>query len=267
VQVLVLLRELLEPLRLLAAGQPCFEPLDEANVVLRVPALELHRLAGVCQLRRGELADRLEQAETSLGLAHEVLVDERSENVELRVADGLGRVQREPAGEEGEPCEELPLRVVEQVVAPLDRGLERPLALRRVARAGGQERKSAVEAGKQRGRAEELRARGRELDRERQAVEPSADLRDLRAVRGRAPRCRSFLEQLDSRRLGQWLQEVFDLRADTQGLAARREDHGATTQVRQRRQLGRGRGDLLEVVEDKQRASVPEVILERSGHG
>src|SRR5262249_41356519 len=95
VKVLVLLRELLEARGLLAAREARLELLDEANEILGVATPERGRVARVRQFRRGELADRLEESETSLGFTHEALVDERCEDVEVRVADALGRVQRE----------------------------------------------------------------------------------------------------------------------------------------------------------------------------
>ena len=80
-------------------------------------------------------------------------VDERREGVEVGVADLLGSLEREAAGEDGEAREELAARGVEEVVAPLDRRAQRALALGRVARAARQQRERRVEALEQRARA------------------------------------------------------------------------------------------------------------------
>ena len=78
--------------------------------------------------------------------------------------------------------EQLLLAPVEQVVTPRDRRAQRPLAFGRRSRAAGEQRQPLVEPREQRRRRECLDAGCGKFDRERQAVEPSADLRDL-AVR------------------------------------------------------------------------------------
>ena len=75
------------------------------------------------------------------------------------------------------------LGLVEQVVRPGDRGTERLLA-----RVGITVALQPVEAPAERrqdlGRCEKARPRGRELDREREVVEPRAQLRDRVGVTG-----------------------------------------------------------------------------------
>ena len=74
--------------------------------------------------------------------------------------------------------------VVEQVVAPLERGAQRLVARQDDARAAGEQPEARVEAGRATGPSPSARhARCRELDRERSAVEPTADLDDEREVR------------------------------------------------------------------------------------
>ena len=70
-------------------------------------------------------------------------------------ADGLGRLERAAAREHGQAREQPPLLGVEQVVAPVDRAAQRPLALRQVAPA----RRPAGPAGRP-GAAPSRRARG-----------------------------------------------------------------------------------------------------------
>ena len=75
--------------------------------------------------------------------------------------------------------ERLALVRAEEVVAPADRRRERLLARRRVARAGREQVRLALEPVEDLRWREQLRARRGELDRERQAVEPGADASDL----------------------------------------------------------------------------------------
>ena len=80
------------------------------------------------------LADRVEQAEAPVGAAaDEALLDERLERVEVGVADGLGRLDREAARERRERSEELLFVRLEEPVAPFDRGAQRSLPRRRAA--------------------------------------------------------------------------------------------------------------------------------------
>ena len=99
-----------------------------------------------------------------------------------RAADRLGGREREAAGEDAELRRTASGRGVEQVVAPADRGAQRLLALRRVARAGAQQVQAAREAVEDLGGREDLGAGGGELDRQRQAVELRADLLDARVA-------------------------------------------------------------------------------------
>src|SRR5207248_1993358 len=90
----------------------------------------------------------------------------------------LGGPEVEAAGEDREACEQaLPVRI-EEVVAPLDRGAERLLALGRFARSAGEQRQPLLEPRQQLIRRQDADAGGGKLDRERQSVEPAADLCD-----------------------------------------------------------------------------------------
>ena len=140
---------------------------------------------------------------------------------------------------------------VEQVVAPLDRRAQRPLALGQVARAAGEERERRVEPLQQRRRGEQPHPRGGELDRERQVVEATADLadglvgRDLPAGRGRPAH-----EQLDRRVPRERLDGQLVLGRELERPARGREHDGLAHE-----QLGDDRLDaaqVLEVVEHEQ---------------
>jgi hypothetical protein len=97
-------------------------------------------------------------------------VDERDERAEVGAADGFGGVECGAAGEDGEPREERLLVAVEELVAPVQGGAERPVPGRCVARACGQQLEPAFEAFEHRVRFE-LSGSGRgELDRQRETV-------------------------------------------------------------------------------------------------
>src|SRR5688572_7099427 len=86
----------------------------------------------------GVLANRLEHPEALVRTAEQALVEERLQSVHGRVRDLLGRLQCAAAREHGQPGERASLRVIEQVVAPGERGAERLLARVGVAAAGEQ---------------------------------------------------------------------------------------------------------------------------------
>src|SRR5436305_4515179 len=91
--------------------------------------------AGRVELFDGELANRFEHpVAAAVTDADQTLVHERRERVELRLADLLDRRERGAAGKDGETAEQRLLVVAEEVVAPLDRCAQRPLAFWCVAR-------------------------------------------------------------------------------------------------------------------------------------
>ena len=72
-----------------------------------MPAPDLFELPALLEPLERELADRLEHPEPVLALPDEALLDEGREHVEVRVADLLGRFEREAADEHGEPAKSL----------------------------------------------------------------------------------------------------------------------------------------------------------------
>ena len=159
------------------AGRPTYllARLGETEEVLGVPAAHFLSTPAVLELLDGVLPDRLEHRQALAVATHEVLVDERSDRGRARARHRLGVLSAATTDEGPERLEESPLVFVEQVVAPGDGRPQRLLASRDVAHAAGRR----LEPGP--GRSELLerhltRARRDELDRERQAVEPSAEL-------------------------------------------------------------------------------------------
>jgi hypothetical protein len=87
--------------------------------------------------------------------------------------------------EDGRRLEQRPLGVVEQADAPAHRCTELVLALRHVHRACPERIERSGQAAHERIGFEQSRARGGELDGERQALQASADLDDRSGVGGR----------------------------------------------------------------------------------
>ena len=161
------------------------------------------------------------------------------------------------------------LPLAQQVVAPGDRGPQRVLALVGVLRAAGQQRQPLVEPAQQRLGRERPHPRRRELDRERQAVEPGADLRDGLGVLLGDP-------EVGRRRLGPLGEERDRVRRPELGdavglLAVEAERRAAGGQQLQAGRLGqagstsgrRRRQHLLEVVEHEQELLVAQVLDQR----
>ena len=93
-------------------------------------------------------------------------------------------VQREAADEDGEAREERLLLRGQEVVAPLDRGAQRPVPLGHTgARLGLQELEPLAQAHEDLARREQLDPCGGQLERERQPVQAHAELGDRLGVR------------------------------------------------------------------------------------
>ena len=107
--------------------------LGDVDAPAQVPAAELSLLTSDLQLLQGVLADRFEQAVAALALLrleeHQRFGHQLRQQVEhvgpvdlAAAADLFGGVEREAAGEHGEPPQEDTLRLGEQGVAPVDGG-------------------------------------------------------------------------------------------------------------------------------------------------
>ena len=94
--------------------------------------------------------------------------------------DRLGRLQRERAREHRHQPEHLPLVVVQQLVAPLDGGCQRPVPPGRQPVPAGQQREPVVQAVQQLRHPQCLHPGRRQLDRQRHPVQPRHDLRHRR---------------------------------------------------------------------------------------
>ena len=158
-------------------------------------APDLVRFPRFVEPLRRVLPDRLQQPvprrDADLLGDRERLLDEPFEQVEdvdgVDVAVGgheLGGLEVEAAREHREAAQHRPLLVAQQVVGPVDGGPQRLVALDRRAAATGQEPEALPEPLRDLRRRQRARPGGRELDRERDAVEAPADLDDRVDVAG-----------------------------------------------------------------------------------
>ena len=117
--------------------------------------------------------------------AQQALVDELLESiqdldaqVDRRRADGLGALQADTAAEHRAGRQQAPGARPEQPVAPGDRAAQGLLTLRQVTGTADQHGQRMLQPGEQRPGRQELDPRRRQLDRQRQAIEPPGDPRD-----------------------------------------------------------------------------------------
>ena len=265
---------------------------SELGVVVGVGAAD-----GVGEVRLGvELlgrvrADRLQhrQAGTSLlvgDVADEAVVHERADALEhvdvVRESPrGALDVGQSRAYEHREHLKHPALGLGEELGAPLDRASQRALPRREVAPPALQHVEPFVEPPPQLVDREQRDARGGELDRERQPVEPAAGGDDVGRVLVRElevgpQRDRALDEQLDRLRCERILQRDCagaggerERRHREQPLAAYAQrrtaghERGGTRAVREQLgQAGRGLGHLLEVVEHEQQLPLAQAALE-----
>ena len=99
------------------------------------------------------------------------------------------------------------------------------------------------------------RARGSELERQRQVVEDSAECGDGCVGLDTRP----LTEEVDRLRFGERQHAVLDFASDAQALPTRDEDAEIRARFEQRREVGSRFDDLLEVVEQEQHLAVADV--------
>ena len=231
-------------------------------------------LGGRLEPLGGVLAHGVEQTEALTLRDNERLLDQPGEQIDdpppgdrTAGADLLGRLEREPSGEDREPTEEHALLAREQVMAPVDRGPQRLLAGQRRAAAGAEHVEAVAQARgdlleRQRGRA----GRG-ELDGQRHAVQTPADLLHgaggaVRGIEARPRRGGALAEQPLG--LGQRGHPPGDLVGAAQRLAARGQDaHAGPGAQNLLGQAGARVDQVLAVVENEQRLARGQMRHER----
>ncbi len=190
--------------------------------------------------------------------------------------DRLRGFERKVARKNRKPPEQHSLWLGQQFVAPVDQRAQRLLPRERRAVAARQQPETVVQAGGNGLDADRAHARGGELDRQRDAIQPVADLRDVRGVvLGQVKRRLRGDRALDEKpcgvRLGDFRKRGFALRignderrqrirrlaANVQPLAAGRENLYARQRLQQFRcEFRAGVDQMLAVVEDEQQPAV-----------
>ncbi len=228
-----------------------------------------------------ELADGLEQPEPVARAVDldERLVDEGFELVEAASArlctNGLGVLHRASSHEGGQASEHASFRLVEERMAPVDRGAQRPLALGEVALSGREHVECVVEAFQQCLGGKEAQTRCSQLERQGKPVQARADgchgqgvRRRQRERRLRAPRPldeqgdgrirQKILDRAVLRR--RWQRErrerVLLLAGNAQRCPARGHDPQRGAALHERGEVRSGVDDLLQVVEEEERLRV-----------
>ena len=172
--------------------RPCAELGQERHGPRRVARSNGVGLAGFPKLVRRELADGFEHpvAHGAAGLiidleerltfdgVEQVHHIDRSHDVTVG-GDRLSRGERPAAEKDAEAPQQGPLRLAQQIAAPQDRGFERLLTRKRGARSSTQKAERVVEAAADLACRQGAASRRGELDGERHAVEPTADLGDI----------------------------------------------------------------------------------------
>ena len=294
-QVELLEFETREPGPLFATANVRLRLFREAQEVIEMALAKGGDFAGFDELFVAVVPDGLEDEITRAGLRRLLDGDERfihklGEQIHDRVgidvasgADRLDGLERAPAGEDGEAAEERALGLGEEIEAPVDERAEGLLAWDGGAAAGGEKVKAVVEPLDDLLEGEDADAGGGELDGERDAVEPPADLRDEVDVvvgerKGGACDGGAFDEEAHGFKLGEALEGVraggdlapvigqgerrerpCGLAGDAERLAAAGEDaqvgRGAEEGLGE---AGAGGDDVLAVVEDEQEMAAAE---------
>ena len=167
--------------------------------MLEVAIAEAFELTRVGTPLDGVGANRLEHDVAVADTLNETLVHQRGDQVEhldaterLAGNDRLGVVEREGADEHRQPSKRETFRLVQQVMAPVDRREQRSLAFQRP-RARSQDAETVVQAPHQIVERHRAQPRRRQLDGQRNTVETPAD-RTNRSQSDRRPRRTSGLE-------------------------------------------------------------------------
>ena len=200
--------------------------------------------------------------------------------IEGRAGDDFQRrIEREMSDEYGEPAKHHAFQFGQEPEAPVQRGLQRLLTRRRGARPEPQQGQTLIEKRGGLLQAVGFDASGRQFDRERHAVELSADARDDRGfriadVQTRATCHRALDEQLRGRerldnrrreprvvrRTGKRIQSVDMLALDPKRLAARRQDVDLRCRLDDACRQRRHRFDeMLAGIEDQKNSLVAQI--------
>ncbi|WP_434096172.1 hypothetical protein [Streptosporangium roseum] len=185
--------EALQPQALAGAVQVRLGPLGQLGVVDVVPTPYAVGLSRRVQPFETVGRDRFEQpvpgAVRAVHGGDQRAVHQADQQIEhvggvqiLTGTDRLGRFQGAPVGVDGQPAQHDALGLGEQLPAPVDHRPQGLLPGRGTPLAGGQQAETVVQPLGQPARAQRPDPGGRQLQREGEAVEPSADRRDRGGV-------------------------------------------------------------------------------------
>jgi hypothetical protein len=227
------------------------------------------------------------------GGGHQRLVHQRWQHPDHAVAAGaaggtdrLDRVVVEVGREYPQPVEQGALLVAEQVIAPVDRGPQRAVPRQSRAGTGRQQLEALVKEFQERGWREAAHAGGRQLDRQRQPIQPLAQRRHRRGVGvGQRKARRGVRGTVDEQAHGvvpgsggrpgrclpagngQRLDLVADLAGDAEDLPAGGQHPQLVTSRQQVRDDRSGLGDhVLAVVDQQQTLQLAGCVAEAVPH-
>jgi ABC-type amino acid transport system permease subunit len=263
------------------------DPPGERHEVPGVAQSNQIRFLGDFQLIKGKFPDRLQHGvpRFSSDIEHgpdQALIDQRFQGRQhggFRFAcDGDRRIQREAASKHTQPAKQCLLVAGQQVMTPGDRALHCLEALRLVPRATGEQWQPALEAIQHGGWGKQVAPRRRQFDRQRQAIEPPANLGDRGRGRfgsghigshscgaGQEQPYRLGIDYLSTgtgRGQGHRRDRERMLAADAQGSTAGDQQCQARAGVQHIAEHRRGCHDLFEVVEQEQATAPGEMCSE-----
>ena len=264
-KVVVLGLDTLDPVRLLGAAQHAhLGVLGELREVLGVATPQLIGFAALVQALERVGADRLEHPEAIAVGTDEAVLRKRLEREDVDMADRVRGGEREATREDAQASEGLLSGRIEQLVAPVDRGAKRAMALGEVARAAREQGEAVGEPFEQLLGRESTDACCGQLQCEGKTVEGGAELRDGAVGCEVGPnRRRTFREQRHRRLARKTAERELALASQPQRYAA----SGQHLQTRRRREQARDERrcteHLLEVVQHEQHRAPDEEALER----
>ena len=293
-QVVVLGFQALQPLLLLLVEQVGARGLGQRKKDRGVALARGGQLASALQQLERILADRFEHQHAPAAVGIRVLKQaaanqrgQRRKHLGGRQVGGqrLGCFQRAAAHARAQRAKQALLGRAKQIVAPGDGVAQGLLAGRQIARAAGQHVQGlrAAQAGQQGGWRQQPGPRGGQLDRQRQAIQPRADLGNHRGIFRRerevgAHRLRACHKQRHCRVGGQRLGRGGAWRGQGQRrhgqlvLARKMQRDPARHQRAQVRALRQQRGhqrrgthNLLEVIEHQQQRFIAQRVLKQLG--
>ena len=200
------------------------------------------------------LAESLQHPEPRSGLSDKALGDEGLERVEVRVADGPGRIERPAAREHGKPGEELPPAGTKEVIAPVHGGSQGPLPGGEVTRPRGEQVQAPAKPLQHLCRCQHLHPCCGKLEGQGQAVELAADLGDgIVGLEVSLQRPRPLGKQGDGLGLRQRRDGIAPLAGQLQRFAAGDQELDRGSRSQEPGQTGCCLHDLLDVVQDQER--------------